>query len=372
MSGSPLHQLSELGQSVWIDSLSRDALRSGELARMLEEDAVAGVTSNPTIFQKAMAAGTAYDEQLREVLTREQDPKEVFIELAHSDITDACDLLRPIWDATDGVDGYVSWEVDPRISDDTEATIAEACRLNGLVERPNLYVKIPAVGGGLPAIEECIARGVPINVTLIFGLGRYEEVAEAYVRGLERFAESGGDLHSVISVASFFVSRIDTEVDRRLEELGNTELRGRLAIDNAKLAYQAYKRIFSSDSERWQRLAAAGARPQRCLWASTSTKNPDYRDVLYVEELIGPDTVNTMPGETIRAFQDHGRVRLTLEEGVDAAHRLLDEELPAAGIDYDDVIATLEREGVEKFAASFSELFEGIGQKTRSMVGAGA
>src|SRR5919198_3859599 len=371
MSRSPLHQLSALGQSVWIDSLSRDALRSGELARMLEEDAVVGVTSNPTIFQKAMAAGEAYDDQLREVLTREQDPKEVFLELSRSDIVEACDLLRPVWDATDGLDGYVSWEVDPRISDDTEATIAEARRLNALADRPNLYVKIPAVGGGITAIEGCIALGLPINVTLIFGLGRYEEVTDAYIRGLERRVDAGEDIRSVISVASFFVSRIDTEVDRRLEELGNTELRGRLAIDNAKLAYQAYKRLFSPDSERWQRLQAAGARPQRCLWASTSTKNPAYRDVLYIEELIGPDTVNTMPGETIRAFQDHGQVRPTLEEGVEAARKLIDEDLPTAGIDYDDVIATLEHEGVEKFSASFEELFQGIGQKSRSMVGAG-
>jgi len=370
MSVSPLHQLSELGQSVWIDSLSRNALRSGELARMLEEDAVVGVTSNPTIFQKAMASGDAYDEQMREVLTREQDPKEVFLELSHDDIVEACDLLRPVWDATKGLDGYVSWEVDPRISDDTEATIAEARRLSDLADRPNLYVKIPAVGGGIKAIEECIAHGMPINVTLIFGLGRYEEVTEAYIRGLERRVDAGQDLSRVISVASFFVSRIDTEVDRRLDELGNTELQGRLAIDNAKLAYQAYKRIFSPDSERWQRLQAAGARPQRCLWASTSTKNPAYRDVLYIEELIGPDTVNTMPGETIRAFQDHGRVRPTLEEGVDEARKLLDEDLPAAGIDYDDVIATLEREGVEKFSASFVELFDGIEQKSRSLVGA--
>ena len=366
MAESRLHQLSRLGQSVWIDYLSRDLLRSGELARAMREDAVVGVTSNPTIFQKAIAAGDVYDEQLREVLKEERDPKEIFIRLAAKDIGDACDLLRPVWDGGGGQNGYVSLEVDPTLAADTAATIEEAQRLHELVDRPNLFVKIPATKEGLPAIEEMIARGRSINVTLIFSLQRYAEVAEAYIRGLERLVAGGGDPSRVASVASFFVSRVDTEADRRLEEGGGPkELAGTLAIANAKLAYQRYREIFAG--ERWQALAAAGATTQRCLWASTSTKNPAYRDVLYVEELIGPETVDTMPEETIRAFQEHGEVALSLERDVGGARRVL-ERLAEAGIDYDDVTDTLEREGVQKFADSFVELLEGIRAKSGELV----
>ncbi|MGH3022126.1 MAG: transaldolase, partial [Gaiellaceae bacterium] len=329
MARSRLHQLSELGQSVWIDVLSRDMLRSGELQQLVDEDAVVGVTSNPTIFQKALAAGDAYDEQLRDELRDERDPKELFIRLSAGDVGEACDLLRPVWDGGRGLKGYVSIEVDPTLAYDTEATIAEAQRLHELIDRPNLYVKIPATAAGLPAIEEMIARGRSINVTLIFSLERYVEVAEAYVRGLERLVADGGDPSPIGSVASFFVSRVDTEADRRLDELGgHDDLKGKLAIANAKLAYQRYEEIFSG--ARWEPLAAAGATPQWCLWASTSTKNPDYRDVMYVEELIGPDTVNTMPVETVRAFQDHGEVALTLEEGLEEAERVF-EQLAEAG-----------------------------------------
>jgi transaldolase len=368
MGPSRLHRLAELGQSVWIDYLSRDVLRTGELVRMMKEDAVVGVTSNPTIFQKAISAGNAYDDQLREVLEEEQDPKEVFIRLASRDIEDALDLLRPVWDEGRGGDGYVSFEVDPSLAYDTEGTIEEAQRLHDLIDRPNLFVKIPATEPGLPAIEEMIARGRPINVTLIFSLERYSEVAEAYIRGLERLVEGGGDPSQVASVASFFVSRVDTETDRRLDEIGgHEELRGKLAIANAKLAYQRYKEIFAG--ERWEALRAKGATPQRCLWASTSTKNPAYRDVMYVEELIGPDTVNTMPEETIKAFQDHGEVTLTLEQGIDEAKRVF-QEVEEAGIDYDDVTATLEREGVEKFSDSFTELLEGIRAKSGELAAA--
>jgi transaldolase len=366
MAKSRLHELSEHGQSVWIDFLSRDLIRSGELERRMRDDAVVGVTSNPTIFQKAISAGDAYDAQLREVLREERDPKEIFIRLAAKDVGDALDLLRPVWDEGGGRDGYVSIEVDPNLAADTEATIAEAQRLHELIDRPNLFVKIPATKEGLPAIEEMIARGRSINVTLIFGLERYAEVAEAYIRGLERLVGTGGDPSGVASVASFFVSRVDTEADRRLDELGgHDELKGTLAVANAKLAYQRYKEIFSG--ERWDPLAADGATPQRCLWASTSTKNPAYRDVLYVEELIGPQTVNTMPDETIEAFQDHGRVAETLEEGIDEA-RATFERLAEAGVDYDDVTRTLEREGVEKFADSFAELVEGISVKSGELV----
>jgi transaldolase len=368
MSKSRLHQLSDLGQSVWIDSLSREWLRTGELARMMDEDAVVGVTSNPTIFQKAMSEGGWYDDQLRDVLAEEDDLKEIFLRLAFDDITEACDLFHPVWQETQGVDGRVSLEVDPHFANDTEATIEEAQRFHHTVDRPNLYVKIPATKEGLPAIEEMTARGKSINVTLIFSLQRYAEVADAYIRGLERLAEAGGDLRDALSVASFFVSRVDTETDKRLDAIGGADhLRGRLAIANAKLAYQRYKEIFAGP--RWETLAAKGARPQRCLWASTSTKNPAYRDVMYVEELIGPETVNTMPKETIEAFQDHGEVRATLEEGLDEARQLLD-ELSRVGIDYDDVTRVLEEEGVQKFADSFDELLDGIRAKRGELVSA--
>jgi transaldolase len=368
MAESRLHTLADYGQSVWIDFLSRDLLRSGELARRMRDDAVVGVTSNPTIFQKAISAGNAYDEQLREVLAKERDPKEVFLQLAVKDVSDALDLLRPVWDEGSGRDGYVSIEVDPNFAYETQATIDEAQRLHETIDRPNLFVKIPATESGLPAIEEMIARGRSINVTLIFSLQRYSEVAEAYIRGLERLVEGGGDPSSVASVASFFVSRVDTEADRRLDESGgHDELKGKLAVANAKLAYQRYKEIFAG--QRWQALEEKGATPQRCLWASTSTKNPEYRDVMYVEELIGSDTVNTMPEETIEAFQDHGEVAPTLEQGVDEAKRLF-EQLERAGVDYDDVTATLEREGVEKFSDSFSDLLEGIRSKSGELAAA--
>ena len=259
-------------------------------------------------------------------------------------------------------------EVDPRLAYDTEATTAEAERLHALIDRPNLLVKIPATKPGLPAIEDMIAKGKSINVTLIFSLERYREVAEAYIRGLERLVAGGGSPRHVASVASFFVSRVDTEADRRLAEIsGHDDLKGRLAVANAKLAYQEYKQLFSG--ERWDFLASKGATPQRCLWASTSTKNPAYPDVMYVDELIGPDTVNTMPEETIEAFQDHGKVAATLEQGLEEARSLLD-ELAAAGVDYDDVTETLEREGVQKFEDSFVELLEGIRASSRALVAA--
>jgi transaldolase len=368
MAESRLQQLSKLGQSVWIDYLSRRLVREGELAELMREHAVVGVTSNPTIFQKAIAEGDAYDDQLREVLAEEDDAKEVFLKLAVKDVQDACDLLREVWDGGHGQDGYVSIEVDPNLASDTQATTDEAQRLHELVDRPNCFVKIPATKAGLASIEEMIARGRNINVTLIFSLQRYSEVVEAYLRGLERLVESGGDPSKVASVASFFVSRVDTEADRRLEEAGAPkELQGKLAIANAKLAYERYEELFSG--ARWEALAAAGARTQRCLWASTSTKNPDYRDVIYVEELIGPETVNTMPEETIDAFEDHGEVAATLQRDIDEAHRVFD-EVAKAGVDYDDVVETLEREGVQKFADSFTDLLDGIRSKRGELVSA--
>ena len=368
MSDSRLHKLSELGQSIWIDFLSRKMIQTGGLEDLMRDDAVVGVTSNPTIFQKAISEGDLYDEQIRACLDDFDDPKEIFWRLAETDVGNACDLLRSVWDAGGGKDGYVSIEVDPNLAGDTEATIAEARRLHKQIDRPNLFVKIPATKAGLPAIEEMIASGKNINVTLIFSLERYSEVAEAYIRGLERLAETGGDLAQVASVASFFVSRVDTEADKRLDEIGgHEELKGKLAVANAKLAYQRYKEIFSGP--RWDPLAGQGATAQRCLWASTSTKNPDYSDVLYVEELIGPETVNTMPEETIEAFQDHGEVALTLEQGLDEAKRLFD-QLAEVGVDYDDVTRVLEEEGVQKFADSFSELLDGIAAKRGELAAA--
>ena len=365
MAESRLQQLSDAGVSVWIDSLSREMLRTGQLASLMDDDSVVGVTSNPTIFQKALAEGDVYDEQLREVAAKEDDPVEIFFTLAEDDIREACDLMRPVWERTDGVDGFVSLEVDPTLAYDRDRTFEQAVRFNKEVDKPNLYVKIPATEPGLGAIEDCIAKSAPINVTLIFSLERYAAVVESYLRGLERLVAAGGDPSKVISVASFFVSRVDTEADKRLEAAGRTDLQGKLAVANAKLAYEHYLEVVGSD--RWAFLAGKGARPQRCLWASTSTKNPAYRDVLYVEELIGPDTVNTMPLETVRAFQDHGEVKAgSLTDGLDEAKQLL-ADLAAAGVDYDDVVETLEAEGVQKFADSFAELLDGIKAKVGTL-----
>jgi transaldolase len=368
MTESRLDQLSARGQSVWIDYLSRDLLETGELKRMTEEDAVVGVTSNPTIFQKAISQGNAYDEQLKELLSEESDPKEIFLQLAVRDVENALDLLLPVHERN-AQDGYVSIEVDPTLAYDTEATFNEAIRLHEWIDRPNLYVKIPGTEPGLKAIEDCIAGGHSINITLLFSLEMHKKAMEAYVRGLERFVEGGGDAAKVRSVASFFVSRVDTETDKRLEAVGSEEalaLRGKLAVANARIAYQHYKQVFSGG--RWEALEAKGALPQRCLWASTSTKNPEYRDVLYVEDLIGPHTVNTMPEETIQAFQDHGEVRGdTVEDDLDQARALLHEQLPAVGVDYDDVVATLEEEGVQKFSDSFAELLDGVKAKRETV-----
>jgi transaldolase len=365
---SRLDQVAARGQAVWFDTLSRDLVSSGELKRMMEEDAVTGVTSNPTIFQKALSSGDAYDEDIKELLSETDDPTKIFFSLALQDIRDACDVLKTAYDASNGQDGYVSMEVEPGIAYDTERTFEQARWIATEVDRPNLFVKIPATEPGLPAIEDCTAHGTSINITLIFSLERYKAVVEAYLRGLERLVAGGGDPSKVTSVASFFVSRVDTEADKRLEALGNKELQGKLAIANAKLAYQHYLEAFSGP--RWEFLEGKGAHKQRCLWASTSTKNPEYRDVIYVEELIGPETVNTMPLETIKAFQDHGEVRGdTVLEGVDEAREVL-QKLAQAGVDYDDVTDTLEQEGVQKFADSFGEIVDSIRAKRGALAAA--
>ncbi len=361
----PLQRLSALGQSVWVDFLSRDSIRGGHLQELLDDHSVVGATSNPTIFQKAMTAGSAYDEQLHELAAQGSDVAETFWALAERDIKDACDLFRPVWEGSGRRDGYVSLEVDPRLAYDTLETYREAIRLHSTLDRPNLMVKIPATKPGLAAVEDVIAKGHSINVTLIFSLRRYAEVAESYLRGIERLVAEGGDPSRVASVASFFVSRIDTEADRRLDEIGgHDELKGSLAIANAKLAYRHYREAFAGP--RWEFLAGKGATPQRVLWASTSTKNPAYRDTMYVEELIGPDTVNTMPEETIKAYQGHGSPQVRLESDLEGARRLFD-ELERAGVDYADLTDTLEREGVEKFAESFDQLLEALIAKRESL-----
>jgi transaldolase len=349
-----LEQLRAHGQSPWVDYLSRRFVRDGDLKALVDKG-VRGLTSNPTIFRDAIADGDAYDAQLRDLVRDDPDPKNVFLTLAAEDVRAACGVLAPVFDG--GQHGWVSLEVDPRLAHDTEATVAEAARLHALVDRPNLMVKIPGTTEGMPAIEETIAAGIPVNVTLLFSLDRHRQAATAYLRGLSRLIAAGGDPHTVASVASFFVSRVDTEADRRLS--GHDDLLGTLGVANARLAYQTYLETFSGPE--WEELAAAGATPQWCLWASTSMKNPDRRDVFYVEQLIGPETVDTMPRETAEAFLDHGSVADTLPGALHARETL--ERFAAAGVDYDDVTATLEREGVEKFRASFQELLDVIVHK---------
>jgi transaldolase len=358
-----LRKLQEIGQSVWVDSLSRDDIQNGDLQRMMD-DGVLGVTSNPTIFQQAIAQSELYDEELQELAKETDDPKEIFRRIAVRDIRDACDIFMPVYERTERKDGYVSLEVAPELAHDTEGTVTRAKLLSEMIDRPNLLVKIPATREGMPAIEETIASGVSVNITLIFSLERYRDVARAYIRGLQRLVEGGGDPSKVASVASFFVSRVDTETDRRLEEVGLEDLKGRLAIDNAKIVYQEFKKIFSAP--KWESLESRGATRQRPLWASTSTKNPEYKDTIYVDNLIGPDTVNTMPLSTLEATMNHAEVRLTLEEGVDEARRLF-EELREAGVDYDDVTGVLEKEGVQKFADRYNELMEEIEQKSNHL-----
>jgi transaldolase len=361
----PLQRLSQLGQSVWVDNLSRQGILGGHLQELIDDYSVVGATSNPTILQKAMTSGDAYDEQLAELTKAGEDGVDAFWALAVQDIQSACDVFAPLWERTGHRDGYVSLEVDPRLAYDTLQTYHEAIGLHERVERPNLMVKIPATVPGLAAIEDVIAKGRSINVTLIFSLTRYAAVAESYIRGLERLVAEGGDPSKVASVASFFVSRIDTEADRRLQEAGAEQaLQGKLAIANAKLAYRHFQEAFSGP--RWEYLTGKGATAQRVLWASTSTKNPAYPDVLYVEELLGPDTVDTMPEETIQAYQDHGQPRSRLEHDLEGAHRVLD-DLKTAGVDYDDVTETLEREGVEKFAESFRDLLQALGSKQQTL-----
>jgi transaldolase len=357
---------SEHGQSPWLDNLNRPSIRQGGLQKLVDSG-VRGVTSNPTIFQKAMTGSDAYDEQFRSVIERDS-VEAAFWDMAIDDVRDACAILRPVHDASGGVDGFVSLEVAPDLANQTNPTIEAARNLHERISLPNLMVKIPATEEGIPAIRRMISEGRNINVTLIFSLSRYEAVIEAYLSGLEALADGGGDPTKVHSVASFFVSRVDTEVDRRLEKAGGDQsLMGRAAVAQAKIAYELFQKSFSGP--RWEKLAAAGAHPQRPLWASTSTKNPAYPDLLYVDNLIGPYTVNTMPDATIEAFLDHGRVQRSVDTDVAGAHRLLEEELPEAGIDMTSVSKTLEQEGVASFRKSWDELIQSLSDKANSIAG---
>jgi transaldolase len=351
-----LKALTDAGVSIWLDDLSRQRIESGNLADLVKNSYVVGVTTNPTIFANALSDATGHDSQLDELRAAGKDVDEAIFEITTSDVRNACDVLRDVWQATGGVDGRVSIEVAPALAFDTEATVASARELWAAVDRPNLFIKIPANTAGVPAITATLAEGISVNVTLIFGLSRYDEVMDAYLAGLEQAQANGKSLGDIHSVASFFVSRVDTEIDKRLDEIGGdaTTLKGRAAVANARLAYQAYERKFAGD--RFAALKANGANAQRPLWASTGVKNPDYADTMYVAELIAPNTVNTMPEKTLEAFADHGVVAGdTVTTRYDEARAVMD-QLAEAGIDYDDVIATLEQEGVDKFVKSWDEL----------------
>jgi transaldolase len=353
-----LKRLSEEGVSIWLDDISRERLETGNLEQLIREKYVVGVTSNPTIFAKALSKGSAYDEQVRDLAVRGVGVEEAARAITTYDIRWAADVLRPVYDRTGGIDGRVSIEVDPRLAHDTEKTVAEARALWWLVDRPNVFIKIPAALEGLPAITETLARGISVNVTLIFSLERYGQVIDAFYAGLEKARANGHDLSKIESVASFFVSRVDTEIDKRLEKAGRTELGGKAGIANARLAYALFEE--RSGTARWKALKDAGARPQRPLWASTGVKNPDYRDTMYVEELVAPKTVNTMPESTLDAVADHGEIRGNTIQGYYDDARQVMAALKEAGVDYDDVVRVLEEEGVQKFEASWTELLETI------------
>lgn len=362
---NPLVELGPQGQSVWYDSISRSLINSGDLARLIAEDGLRGMTSNPAIFEKAISGSHDYAADLQRHAASGMSPLVIYEALAIGDIQAAADVLRPVFDDTNGDDGYVSFEVSPYLADDAPGTIDEALRLAAAVDRPNLMIKVPGTPACVPAIEALIGKGLNINVTLLFAQDNYAAVAEAYVAGLEALVAAGGDAGTVASVASFFVSRIDAVVDAALEAPFE-KLRGKVAIANAKLAYQHYKKLTASS--RWQKLASQGARPQRLLWASTGVKNPDYRDVLYVEELIGKDTVNTMPVATFEAFRDHGVVAANLEQGVDEAQQVM-ASLKEAGISMQDVTDQLQADAVRLFVEPFDKLLSAIANQSNSQSG---
>jgi transaldolase len=358
---NPLHELNAAGQSIWLDYIDRTMLRDGSLKKRIQQDALTGMTSNPTIFEKALAEGTAYDDQIGSA-TGSFTAMELFELVETTDVRDACDIFRPVHDRTKGKDGFVSIEVSPASANDARATIAEAQRLWKTVDRPNVMIKIPGTAEGAKAVEQAIAEGINVNITLLFSLEAYARVIEAYIRGLEARVKAGKPVADIHSVASFFISRVDTEVDKRLGS--NDAIKGKAAIANAKLAYALFKTEFSSP--RWKVLAEKGANVQRPLWASTSTKNPAYRDVIYVEELIGPDTVNTMPPATIEAFRDHGKTARTIDKDLGQAQKDLN-AIEAAGVSMQEVTDKLLVDGLASFQKSFETLISGLEKKTRSL-----
>ncbi|VFA91400.1 Transaldolase [Nocardia farcinica] len=363
--------LAAAGVSVWLDDLSRDRIRSGNLAELVRTRGVVGVTTNPTIFQGALSKGHAYDAQLKELAAQGADADAAIRTITTDDVREACDVLAPVFEATGGLDGRVSIEVDPRFAFDADKTVAQAVDLWKTVDRPNLFIKIPATEEGLPAITAVIAEGISVNVTLIFSVQRYRAVMGAYLDGLRKARVAGHDLAKIHSVASFFVSRVDTEIDKRLAAVGTPEaleLRGKAGIANARLAYAEYQDVFDggAHTSTYQHLAAAGARRQRPLWASTGVKNPDYPDTMYVTELVAPNTVNTLPEKTLEAVADHGEIRGDTVSGTAAEATEVFERLRAVGIDLDDVFAVLEREGVEKFEASWAELLSATAEELRA------
>jgi transaldolase len=370
MKNNPLKQLGSFGQSIWLDYIRRDLIASGELRRLIEDDGLRGMTSNPAIFEKAIADSHDYDADIRAMALTGKDVAAIYESLSQRDVQSAADEFRPLYDRTDGQDGYVSLEVNPHLAHDPNGTMEEARRLWAALDRPNVFIKIPATANGLAAIQQLIGEGISINVTLLFGLPRYRQVAEAYLAGLEARLAQGKPIKSVASVASFFISRIDALVDPLLAKVvaqGGKQAamaknaRGQVAIASAKMAYQIYKELFGSD--RFRKLAAQGARVQRLLWASTSTKNPDYSDVKYVEALIGPNTVNTVPMETLDAYRDHGKPKARLDQDVAEARGVM-ERLPELGIDIDQVTRQLEDEGVEKFNQPFDKLMKTLAQRS--------
>jgi len=372
---NPLLELKTLRQSIWLDDIDRGDLRSGRFGRLIDEDGLSGATGNPTIFEHSITHDTTYDEQIQQLIPEETSAQEIYEALAITDEQTVADLLRPVYERTGGQDGFVSIEVSPYLAYDTEKTLAEVRRFWLTIDRPNLMVKIPSTPAGIPAIRQALAEGININITLMFSLDNYRQVAQAYLGALEERLAAGKDISRIASVASFFVSRVDVLVDKLLgdkikatsagaEQQKLKALQGKAAIANARLAYQEFKRLFGTP--RFEALRQHGARVQRPLWASTGTKNPSYRDVLYVEELIGPNTVNTMPLTTLESFRDHGRVRLSVEENIPQAQAVL-AALEAAGIDYEQVTSQLQDEGVQKFIDSFRQLFQCIESKRKAL-----
>ncbi|MFQ5670151.1 MAG: transaldolase [Acidobacteriota bacterium] len=372
MSANPLHQLKEHGQSVWLDNLARPLITSGELQRLIRDDGITGVTSNPAIFKNAMTGSDAYDAQIETLVNAGCSTEEIYEALAIQDVQDAAELLYPVYQKSQGEDGFVSLEVSPHLARDTQGTVDDALRLWKAVDRPNIFIKIPGTDEGIPAVQTCLAQGVNINITLLFSLSVYKQVIEAFIRAMHSRQQRGKPLDTVASVASFFLSRIDVKVDRALDtmiESGDhpreaAALKGKTAIASAQLAYQIWNETVASP--RWQSLEENGARVQKLLWASTSTKNPDYSDVMYVEPLIGRQTINTMPGQTIDAFRDHGRVGATLEEGADGARRI-QKRLEGVGINLDQVTRELVDEGIQKFVQPFTELMDALEKKRAAL-----